>query len=94
LLTLPTLGPLGANLVAVTATFALNARANARYTERRPRPRWARTFALYAGSVIATSSALALVDAVTTSSGAQLAVLVASWSLAGVARFVVIGGSR
>ena len=85
------IGPIAANVVAVTATFVANAWANARYTERRSRPRWARPFALYAGSIATTSAALALVGAVTTSLAVQVAVLVATWSLAAVARFIVIG---
>jgi len=88
------LGPIGANVAAVTATFVANAWANARYTERRSRPRWARSFGFYAGSIAATSAALALVTAVSASLNAQVAVLVATWSLAAVARFVVIGDSR
>jgi putative flippase GtrA len=88
------IGPIAANVVAVTATFVANAWANARYTERRPRPLWARSFAVYAGSIAATSAALALVGAITTSAAAQLAVLVATWSLAAGARFCVIGNAR
>jgi glycosyltransferase involved in cell wall biosynthesis len=88
------LGPIGANVAAVTATFVANAWANARYTERRSRPRWARSFAFYAGSIVSTSAALALVDTWTASLTAQVMVLVATWSLAALARFVVIGGSR
>jgi glycosyltransferase involved in cell wall biosynthesis len=88
------IGPIGANVVAVTATFVANAWANARYTERSSRPRWALSFAFFAGSVVSTSAALALVDAVTTSLAAQVAVLVATWSSAAVARFVAIGGRR
>jgi putative flippase GtrA len=88
------IGPIAANLVAVTATFVANAWASARYTERRPRPLWARSFAVYAGSVAATSAALALVGATTTSVTAQLAVLITTWSLAAAARFCVIGNAR
>ena len=88
------IGPIGANVVAVTATFVANAWANARHTERRSHPRWARSLAFFAGSVVSTSAALVLVDAVTTSLAAQVAVLVATWSLAAVARFVSIGGGR
>ncbi len=94
LLTRNTLGPIGANVVAVTATFVANAWANARYTERRLSPRWARAFALYAGSIAATSAALVVVDALTTNLAAQLIVLVATWSLAALVRFFVIGNSR
>jgi glycosyltransferase involved in cell wall biosynthesis len=88
------LGPIGANVAAVTATFVANAWANARYTERRSRPRWTRSCAFYAGSIVSTSAALALVDTLTASLAAQVMVLVATWSLAAFARFVVIGGSR
>ena len=88
------LGPIGANVAAVTATFVANAWANARYTERRSRPRWARSCAFYAGSIVSTSAALALVDTLTASLTARVMVLVATWSLAALARFVVIGGSR
>jgi putative flippase GtrA len=88
------IGPIAANVVAVTATFVANAWANARYTERRARPRWARSFAFYAGSIASTSAALALVVARTTNLGAQVVVLVATWSLAAVARFVLAGDSR
>ncbi|HEV7524859.1 MAG TPA: glycosyltransferase [Acidimicrobiia bacterium] len=83
------LGPIGANALAVSATFVANAWAHARYTEQRARPRWARAASLYAGSIVVTSAALALVDASTSSLAAQVAVLVATWSLAAVARFFV-----
>ena len=43
------IGPIAANVVAVTATFVANAWANARYTERRARPRWAAAFGLLRG---------------------------------------------
>jgi glycosyltransferase involved in cell wall biosynthesis len=88
------IGPIGANIVAGTATFVANAWANARYTEHRARPRWARSVAFYIGSLVSTSVALVLVGAVTTSLAAQVAVLIMTWSLAAVTRFVVIGGSR
>jgi putative flippase GtrA len=94
LATYDALGPIMANVVAVTATFVANAWANARYTERRARPRWGRSFVLYGGSLAATSAALALVDAATPSLGVRVAVLAATWSAAAVARFVVIGGSQ
>ena len=87
------IGAIAANVVAVTATFIANAWANARYTERRPRPQWARAFALYAGSIIATSAALAVVATVTTSLAVQVTVLVLTWLLAAGARFIVLGTS-
>ena len=88
------IGPVAANVVAVTATFVANAWANARYTARSSRPRWARAFGVYAASIAATGAALALVDAATSNLGVQIAVLVVTWSLAAVARFSVMGGSR
>jgi glycosyltransferase involved in cell wall biosynthesis len=88
------IGPVAANVVAVTATFVANAWANARYTERSLRPRWLRASGVYAASIASTSAALALVDAATSNLGAQLAVLIATWSLAAVARFTLMGGSR
>jgi glycosyltransferase involved in cell wall biosynthesis len=87
------IGSIPANVVAVTATFVANAWANARYTERRARPRWARSFALYGGSILVTTAALAVVDSLTTSLPAQVAVLVLTWLIAAVARFFVIGSS-
>ena len=88
------LGPIAANVVAVTATFVANAWANARYTARRGRPHWSRAFLLYAASIAATSAALVVIDTVTTNLGAQVSVLVATWSMAAIARFVSIGGAR
>ena len=88
------IGPILANVVAVSATFVANAWANARYTERRARPRWARALALFAGSLAITSASLALVGAATSSAGAQVAVLVATWWLAAVARFTLLGGTQ
>jgi glycosyltransferase involved in cell wall biosynthesis len=94
LLTHDALGAIPANIVAITATVVANAWANARYTERRLSPRWARAFALFAGSIAATSLALAVVDALTTNRLVQLVVLVATWSLAAVVRFLLIGNAR
>jgi len=88
------IGPIGANIVASTTTFVANAWANARYTEHRARPRWARSVAFYLGSLVSTSAALVLVGAVTTNLGVQIAVLIVTWSMAAVVRFVAIGGSR
>ncbi len=87
------IGPVAANIVAVTATFVANTWANARYTERRARPRWIPVVALYLGSIAATSAALALVGALTMNFAVLLAVLVVTWSLAAAARFVLIGTS-
>ena len=88
------LGAIGANAVAVTTTFLANTWAHARYTAGRVKPRWLRSFAVYAGSLALTSAALAIVNAAGGGLGAQLAALVVTWSAATAVRFVVIGGSR
>jgi glycosyltransferase involved in cell wall biosynthesis len=88
------IGPVAANIVALTATFVANAWANARYTERRSHPRWAPAVSLYFASLAATSVSLAVVGGLTTSFAAQLAVLVVTWSLAAGARFMLIGIAR
>ena len=49
--------------------------------------------ALYGGSIFVTTAALAVVDTVTTSLAAQVAVLVVTWLIAAVVRFFVIGSS-
>ena len=81
------LGAIAANAIAVTATFGANTWLHARYTARASRPRWWAAFALYAGSLLVTSAALALVSGL----AAQLAVLVATWSLATAVRFAMLG---
>ena len=88
------LGPIGANALAVTATFVANTWAHARYTVRRTRPRWLRAFVVYAGSLALTSAALAGVAFRGGGLAAELAVLVVTWSVATLVRFVVVGGSR
>jgi len=81
------LGAIAANAIAVTATFGANTWLHARYTARATRPRWWAAFALYVGSLLVTSVALALVSGL----AAQLAVLVATWSLATAVRFAMLG---
>jgi glycosyltransferase involved in cell wall biosynthesis len=88
------IGAVAANLVAVTATFVANTWAHARHLSLHGRPRWARAFGVYVGSLALTSGALALVVIAGGGLVAQLATLVATWSLATLARFVVIGGTR
>jgi putative flippase GtrA len=85
------LGPVGANALAVTATFVANTWAHARYTARHTRPRWSQALAVYAASLTLTSVALGIVVAVGGGLAAQLATLVATWSLATVARFLGLG---
>jgi glycosyltransferase involved in cell wall biosynthesis len=94
LLTRNALGAIGANAVAVTATFVANAWAHARYTQRRARPRWLRAAAVYLLTIAATTGALLWVDARTASRGPEVAVLLASWTLVAVARFASLRSSR
>src|SRR5262249_7127534 len=85
------LGPVPANAIAVTATFLGNTWAHARYTARHRQPRWRRALAVYAGSLAVTSAALALVVAAGGGLAAQFLTLIATWSLATVGRFLVLG---
>jgi putative flippase GtrA len=84
------LGPVGANAVAVSATFVANTWANARLTLRVHRPRWARSFAIYLGSLALTSAALVLVDALGGGLAAQLLALAVTWSAATIGRLWLV----
>jgi putative flippase GtrA len=83
------LGPVGANALAVSATFVANTWANARYTAGVRRPHWRRSAVLYAGSLLVTSAALALVTAVGGGLAAELAVLGVTWTAVAVGRFAL-----
>jgi len=84
------LGSVGANAVAVSATFVANTWANARLTVRAHRPRWARSFAIYVGSLALTSTALVLVDALGGGLAAELVALAITWSAATVGRLALV----
>ena len=88
------IGAVNASVVAITATFVANTWANARYTARRARPRWLRTFAVYAGSVTVTSGSLALTVAAGGGLIAELTTLLVTGSAATAIRFLVVGGAR
>jgi len=85
-----TLGSVGANAVAVSATFLANTWANARITLRAHRPRWARAFAVYIGSLALTSAALVAVDALGGGLAAELIALAITWSAATVGRLALV----
>jgi len=85
-----TLGPIGANFVAVSATFLANTWANARITMRVERPRWAQAFGLYVGSLVLTSAALLVVDALGGGVVAQVVALLVTWTLAAFGRLVLM----
>jgi putative flippase GtrA len=89
------LGPVGANAVAVSATFLANTWANARVTMRTTRPRWAQSFALYVGSLALTSTTLIAVDLAGDGLAAELVALALTWTIAALLRFAVIArGTR
>ena len=75
------LGSVWANAVAVTATFVANTWANARFTARRSGARWPSALALYVGTLALTTCALLVVAALGGGIGADIAVLVATWSI-------------
>jgi putative flippase GtrA len=85
------LGPVGADAVAVTATFAANTWANARYTMRAGRPRWLRALTVFAASLGATTLALVGVDAAGLGLPAELVVLALAWSTTALVRFRLVG---
>ncbi len=84
------LGPIGANFVAVSATFLANTWANARITMRVERPRWTQAFLLYLGSLALTSAALLVVDALGGGLPAQVVALLVTWTVAALGRLVLM----
>ena len=85
------LGAVGANAIAVTATFVANTWANARFTaRRRTSPTGLGALAVYVGALALTSVALLLVGAAGGGFGAELAVLIATWTLAAFARLALV----
>ena len=90
----PALGAVGANAAAVTATFAANTWLHARLTARRSRPRWRAALAVYLGSLALTSVALLAVHALGWGVGAEVAALLVTWSIATVARLLMLDGRR
>lgn len=90
LLTWNALGAIGANALAVSATFVANTWANARFTIGTRRPRWRSAGAIYLGSLAFTSAALLLVDLAGGSFALQLAVLVITWMVVAGCRFALL----
>jgi glycosyltransferase involved in cell wall biosynthesis len=83
-------GAVGANALAVSATFVANAWANARFTTGSRRPQWRRAGAAYAGSLVVTSAALALVAFAGGGFAAQLAALIVTWMALAACRFALL----
>jgi putative flippase GtrA len=90
LLTWSALGAVGANALAVSATFVANAWANARFTVGSRHPQWRRAVATYAASLAVTSAALAGVALAGGGFGAQLAVLIVTWMALAACRFAAM----
>ena len=88
------LGPVGANAVAVSTTFLANTWANARVTQRIARPRWALSVALYLGSLALTSAALLVVSAIGGGLLVELAALALTWTAATAVRFATTTRGR
>jgi glycosyltransferase involved in cell wall biosynthesis len=87
-----TLGPIGADVVAVSATFVANTWANARFTARARRTQWTLAFAVYVAALALTSAGLVIVALLGGDAGAQLVVLAVTWTLATAARLVLLRG--
>jgi putative flippase GtrA len=81
-----TFGPFASNVVALSATFAANAWAHARYTQRARKPRWGRATIAYGVALGLSSVALVVSGATTLGVPAELVVLALAWSAAGIVR--------
>jgi putative flippase GtrA len=88
----PAVGPLWANLAAMAATFAANSWANARFTARRRRVHWGRATATFGASLALSTAALLVAEALAVPTAVEVAVLLASWLAASLARLAVIDG--
>ena len=84
------LGAVGANAVAVTATFVANTWANARFTARRSHAPWAAALAVYLGALAFTTCALLGVAALGGGFGAEIVALIATWSVASFVRLALV----
>jgi putative flippase GtrA len=90
LLTWSALGAIGANALALSATFVGNTWANARFTIGTRRPQWRVAGAIYLGALLFTSTALLVVGLAGGGFGLQLAVLVAAWLAVAGCRFALM----
>lgn len=90
LLLRPGIGAIAANLVAVSALFAANTWLNARFTWRRPAPRWLPAIGVLAATLLFTTTALVGVHAAGGGIVAEIVTLSLTWALASVARFLTL----
>jgi hypothetical protein len=86
------LGPVGANAVAVTAMFLGNTWANWRYTVGAPvvDGHWLGALTVWLGSLAVTSAALGVVLAAGGGIAAQLVTLAVTWTAATLVRLVLV----
>ena len=95
LLLRPTLGPIGADVVALSTTFVANTWANRHWTlAGRPGHLWRAAFLVYAAGVVLSGGALALVSAAGGGLTAQGAALSVTWTATTMARFAAIQFNR
>lgn len=85
-------GAVAANLVALTATFAANTWANARFTARRRLVHWARAAGLFAGGLVLSTGVLALTAALGASGAVEAMTLLGSWLATSLVRLAVVDG--
>lgn len=86
------LGKLGANVIALAATFAANAWANARFTANQRRIRWKRALTVWFASLTVSSLALTLCIVLDAALSVTILVLVGSWLFASIFRLVSVDG--
>ncbi len=84
------LGPIGANAVAVSTTFAMNTYANARYTFRAGRSTWKPALFAYVGALTIATIALGIAQAAGAHRIVELVVLCAAWATATAIRLRLV----
>ena len=89
------LGPIAANWIALTATFAANTWANRRWTvgcrdEAAARRQWTGALRIYLGAGALGSVALAVVVVAGGGAAAELIALLVTWSAATIARYLLV----
>jgi hypothetical protein len=88
------LGPIAANVLAVSATFVANAWANARFTIGVRRPQWRSAIGWYLGSLSLTTVALLVIGAAGGGTVALLTGLLLTWIVVAVGRGVSVSRLR
>jgi glycosyltransferase involved in cell wall biosynthesis len=84
------LGPVAANLVALTAAFVGNTWLNTRYSYRSRKPQWGAVAAVYGLTAVASTLALLGLDAIGAGVVAEVVALVVIWAAAGLGRLALL----